>query len=120
MAGERRDMSAKAFDDVFIYVPGAGQVVHIAEGDGTNLREEDVREGYVDYIVYAQYDMREGIQEADGGMMLSGEYVRDRYTQLADSIGDVLELAYGRRDMTFIRLEKRTGEPGSKEERHGI
>ena len=38
-------------------------------------------------------------------MMLSEESVRERYAQLADCIGDVLEMAYGRRDMTFIRLE---------------
>lgn len=102
------DRSEHAFDDVFLYVPGEGQIMHISEGDGTNLLDEDIREGYVDYIDYSQYDLSGGIQEADGGMMLSAEYVRERYAQLADSIGDVLEMAYGRRDITFLRLAGRS------------
>lgn len=102
---DQRDRSVHDFDDVFLYVQEEGQIIHISEGDGTNLLDEDIREGYVDYIDYSQYDLSGGIQEADGGMMLSAEYVRERYAQLADSIGDVLEMAYGRRDITFIRLE---------------
>lgn len=104
-----REISAHAFDDVFLYVPGAGQIVHISEGAGTNLTDEDIRDGYVDYLDYSQYDLSDGIQEADGGMMLSGEYVRKRYTQLADSIRDVLDLVYGSGDVAYIRLEKRDG-----------
>lgn len=104
----RMDMSVHVFDDVFLYVPGERQIIYISEGDGTNLLDEDIREGYVDYINYSQYDLSGGIQEADGGMMLSAEYGRERYAQLADSIEDVLEMAYGRRDITFIRLEGRS------------
>lgn len=104
-----REKPAHAFDDVFLYVPGAGQIVHISEGAGTNLTDEDIRDGYVDYLDYSQYDLSDGIQETDGGMMLSGEYVRKRYTQLADSIRDVLDLLYGSRDVAYIRLEKREG-----------
>lgn len=114
-AGDR-DISAQAFEDVFLYVPETGQIVQISEGACTNLTDEDIREGYVDYIDYSQYDLSDGIQETDGGMMLSGEYVRKRYAQLADSAGDVMELAYGRRDMAFIRLEKGGGGIVVKEE----
>ena len=106
---DEQETSAHAFDDVFFYVPGAGQIVHISEGAGTNLTDEDIRDGYVDYLDYSQYDLSDGIQEADGGMLLSGEYVRKRYTQLADSIRDVLDLVYGSRDVAYIRLEKRDG-----------
>lgn len=103
--GDIQDRSVHDFEDVFLYVLEEGQIIHISEGDGTNLLDEDIEEGYVDYIDYSQYDLSGGIQEADGGMMLSEESVRERYAQLADCIGDVLEMAYGRRDMTFIRLE---------------
>ena len=30
-------------------------IVHITEGDGTNLLDEDIEEGYVDYIYYTCY-----------------------------------------------------------------
>lgn len=116
VTADGRDISAPAFDDVFIYVPEAGQIVHISEGVGTNLTEEDIREGYVDYINYSQYDLLDGMQEADGGMILSKEYVRRRYTQLIDSVKDVLELAYGRRDAEFIWLVKRAEDTEMKEE----
>lgn len=118
-AGDR-DISAQAFEDVFLYVPETGQIVQISEGAGTNLTDEDIREGYVDYINYSQYDLSDGIQEADGGMVLSKEYIRRRYKKLADCAGDVIELAYGRRDMAFIRLEKRGGGTVKKEEAMGI
>ena len=42
------------FDDVYIYVPSEQQIIKISEGSGDNLSEEDMAEGYVDYIYYEQ------------------------------------------------------------------
>ena len=48
------------------------RVYEINEGTGDNLLEEDVEEGYVDYIDYTCYSYKknEGFVESDGGMVL--------------------------------------------------
>ena len=48
-------MEYTRYADVFIYVPSVREIVRIAEGNGTNLLDEDEAEGYVDYIYYDQH-----------------------------------------------------------------
>lgn len=82
-------------------------VLHITEGDGTNLSEEDERKGYVDYIYYDTYRLEPFLEamslECDedaaqelidgGGMAL----LREPYADLtAEAIVDrALDLAFG-------------------------
>ena len=43
---------SERYDDIFVYVPEMGQIIRIAEGDGSNLLPEDIEEGYAGYIYY--------------------------------------------------------------------
>lgn len=84
------------YGDLFIYVPEMRQIIRIAEGSGDNLLPEDVREGYVDYIYYEQYELGIDMPEVDGGQIMLDKLLRDKYQCIADCIPDVLDMAYGR------------------------
>lgn len=67
-------------DEVMVYVPKKKLFLYVAEGTGDNLWQEDMDEGYVDYLYIEVYEM-DGTEmfEVDGGELLLKEYVRDRY-----------------------------------------
>lgn len=88
------DNKPEGYNDLFVFVQEEKQIIRISEGTGDNLLPEDTEEGYVDYIYYEQYELNIDIQSVDGGMILLKEMVRDKYKCLADSIPDVLEMAY--------------------------
>lgn len=88
-------MEPEGYKDLFLYVSGKRQIIRIAEGSGDNLLQEDMADGYVDYIYYEQYELSGDIPEVDGGMILLKEMIRDKYRCLADCIQDVLDMAYG-------------------------
>lgn len=50
-------MEETRYADTFIYVPSVREIVMIAEGNRTNLLDEDEAEGYVDYIYYDQHEL---------------------------------------------------------------
>ena len=85
----------EGYDDLFIFVPEMKQIVRIAEGTGDNLLPEDQDQGYEDYIYYEQYELSQDMPEVDGGQMMLEKMVRDQYRCMADSIQDVLSMAYG-------------------------
>lgn len=85
----------EGYDDLFLYIPEARQIIRIAEGTGDNLLEEDTDTGYVDYIYYDQYMLDVDMPNVDGGMVLLKEMLREKYGCLADCIPDVLDMAYG-------------------------
>lgn len=85
----------EGYDDLFIFVSSVKQIIRIAEGGGENLLQEDIKEGYVDYIYYEQYELDNGMPEVDGGQVLLKETLRDKYQCMADCIQDVLDMAYG-------------------------
>lgn len=93
-----------SFGDLFIFIPSEKQILCISEGTGGNLMDEDEDAGYVDYIDYEQYSVEAEFPEVDGGNIMMKEYVRDKYNQLVDCIPDVLEFAYGKRDMEYTVL----------------
>ena len=62
---------------VDFYINVDGKIVHITEGTGDNLLQEDIEEGYVDYIYYEVFDLDYDFPEVDGGMVLTTEYVAD-------------------------------------------
>lgn len=97
------DHVPEGFDSLSIYIPSAQQIITIEEGTGDNLLPEDREEGCVDYILYYQYDL-DSKTEPDGGQIMSKQYVQEKYKRLADSIPDVLDMAYGNPHMKFIGL----------------
>lgn len=62
-------------------VKGSDIIYEIEEGTGDNLLNEDIEEGYVDYIYYSVYSSLEaynnGEEEIDGGMILLKIYYID-------------------------------------------
>lgn len=91
----------EGFNDLYIFVLDAKQIIRIAEGTGDNLFKEDLNEGYVDYIYYEQYELMSGIESTDGGLILLAEPCREKYKCLADSVPDVLDLAYGNQVLRY-------------------
>lgn len=89
------DQGHGSYGDIFIFIPERRQVIHISEGSGDNLLQEDIENGYVDYIYYAQHELSAGMPEADGGMVLLKEMLGDKYRCMEECIPDVLEMAYG-------------------------
>ena len=66
----------------FVYIPKAGCYAHLVEGDGSNLWDEDIAEGAVDYIMCTVYEpvCWQGVptmREVDGAQVLCEKYVAD-------------------------------------------
>ena len=93
------------FDSIFIFVPEAGQIVKISEGSGDNLLQEDMDEGYVDYIYYEQYSREPGFPEVDGGMIMLTELFQDKYKNTKECIPAVLDMAFGDETMEYVVLD---------------
>lgn len=93
------------FDDVYIYVPNEQQILKIAEGTGDNLSDEDMVEGYVDYIYYEQYSREYGFPEVDGGMVMLTSMFRDKYESTKEAIPAVLDMAFGDENIEYIILD---------------
>ena len=93
------------YADIFIFVPEMRQIVRIAEGNGMNLLYEDVANGYVDYIYYDQHELNVDIPEIDGGQIMLEKPFRERYSSMEECIPDVLDMAYGSRDIPYIVLK---------------
>ena len=88
---------------VNIYVPKFKQIITISEGNGMNLLDEDMDEGFVDYIYYDQYDY--DLQEVDGGQIMLTEMIQDTYTSMKECIPAVLDMAYGDETIEYIVLD---------------
>lgn len=92
------------YDSIFIYVPSFRQIVKIAEGSGDNLDDDDYAAGYVDYIYYEQYAIRERFPEVDGGMVLLTESFSVKFKSTKECIPSVLNMAYGNENLDYIIL----------------
>lgn len=91
------------FNPINIYVPQFKQIITISEGNGMNLLDEDMDEGFVDYIYYDQYDYN--LEEVDGGQIMLTEMIQDKYTSIKECIPAVLDMAYGDTSIEYIVLE---------------
>lgn len=73
-----------------------GRWWHICEGTGDNLLQEDIDEGYVDYIYYDYYDSLIDVKEDsahDGGMILLKKYYQDmRLEEIIREVQDFEEI----------------------------
>lgn len=85
----------KGYDDLFIYVPDMKQIVRITEGTGDNFPPEGQGKGDVDYIYYEQYGLGQDMPKIGSGRVMYKKTLRDQYQCMADSIQDVLKMAYG-------------------------
>lgn len=92
------------YDNIFIYVPSVRQIVKIAEGSGDSLDENDLAQGYVDYIYYEQYTVKDGFPDVDGGIVLLTELFQDKFKSTKEAIPSVLDMAYGNENLEYIIL----------------
>ena len=95
------------YNDIFIFVPSKGEIIRIAEGSGDNLLKEDIKEGFVDYIIYEQYELDIDMPESDGGQVMLTELFREKYTCTEDCVPDVLDMTYDNSELEYIVLEKK-------------
>lgn len=93
------------FEDIYVYVPSARQIIRIAEGNGMNLLDDDIAKGYVDYIYYDVHELDVELPEIDGGQVMLTESFHDKYKSMKDCIPDVFDLAYGVNNIPYIVLD---------------
>lgn len=93
------------YDTIYIYVPGEQQIIRISEGSGDNLLDEDIEQGFVDYIYYEQYSREIDFPEVDGGQIMLMELFQDKYKSTKECIPAVLDMAFGDENMEYIILE---------------
>ena len=94
------------YEDIFIYVPNANEIIEIMEGCGDNLLPEDIANGYVDYIYYEQYAMESGMPNMNGGQVMLTTLFREKYEKTEDCVPDVLDMAYGSAEIEYQILRK--------------
>ena len=93
------------FNDIFIYVPTMRQIIRIDEGSGDNLTDDDIAQGYVDYIYYEVYNVQQNLPEVDGGMIMLTELFQNKFKSVKDAIPAVLDMAYGDESIGYIMLD---------------
>lgn len=93
------------YDDIYVFVPSAKQIIRIAEGDGMNLLAQDIEDGYVDYIYYDQHELGVDLPEIDGGQVMLTKHFHEKYKSMKECIPDVLDMAYGVNNIPYIVLE---------------
>ncbi len=98
-------MVNEAFNDIFIYVQSKKQIVRIDEGSGDNLTDDDIAQGYVDYIYYEVYNMQQDLPEVDGGMIMLTELFQEKFKSTKEAIPAVLDMAYGDESIGYIMLD---------------
>lgn len=98
-------MNSSNFNDIFIYVQAMRQIIRIDEGSGDNLTDDDVAQGYVDYIYYEVYNVQQDFPEVDGGMIMLTEMFQEKFKSTKEAIPAVLDMAYGNESMGYIVLD---------------
>ena len=98
-------MNNDAFKDIFIYVQTMKQIIRIDEGSGDNLTDDDIAQGYVDYIYYEVYNVQQDFPEVDGGMIMLTEPFQEKFKSTKEAIPAVLDMAYGDTSMGYIVLD---------------
>ena len=98
-------MNNNELKDIFIYVQAMRQIIRIGEGSGDNLTNDDINQGYVDYIYYDTYNVQQDLPEVDGGMIMLTELFQDKFKSTKDAIPAVLDMAYGDASIKYIVLD---------------
>ena len=97
-------MFNEAYNDIFIYVPTMRQIIRIDEGSGDNLTDDDIAQGYVDYIYYEVYNVQQDLPEVDGGTIMLTEWFQEKFESTKEAIPAVLDMAYGDESIEYIIL----------------
>ena len=98
-------MDNNKFKDVFIYVQAMRQIIRIGEGSGDNLTNDDINQGYIDYIYYDIYNVQQDLPEVDGGMIMLTELFQEKFKSVKDAIPAVLDMAYGDESIKYVVLD---------------
>lgn len=98
-------MFNEAYNDIFIYVPTMRQIIRIDEGSGDNLTDDDIAQGYVDYIYYEVYNVQQDLPEVDGGIIMLTEWFQEKFESTKEAIPAVLDMAYGDESIEYIMLD---------------
>ena len=98
-------MNNNKFKDIFIYVQAMRQIIRIGEGSGDNLTNDDINQGYVDYIYYDTYNVQQDLPEVDGGMIMLTELFQEKFKSVKDAIPAVLDMAYGDESIKYVVLD---------------
>ena len=98
-------MFNEAYNDIFIYVPTMRQIIRIDEGSGDNLTDDDIAQGYVDYIYYEIYNVQQDLPEVDGGTIMLTEWFQEKFESTKEAIPAVLDMAYGDESIGYIMLD---------------
>ena len=98
-------MNNNEFNDIFIYVQAMNQIIRIAEGSGDNLTDDDISQGYIDYIYYDVYNVQQDLPEVDGGMVMLTELFQEKFKSVKDAIPAVLDMAYGDESIKYVVLD---------------
>lgn len=93
------------FNDVFIYIPTMRQIIRIDEGSGDNLTNDDIDQGYVDYIYYEVYNVQQDLPEVDGGIVMLTELFQNKFKSVKDAIPAVLDMTYGNASIEYSVLD---------------
>ena len=93
------------FNDIFIYVPTMRQIIRIDEGSGDNLTNDDIDQGYIDYIYYEVYNVQQNLPEVDGGIVMLTELFQNKFKSVKDAIPLVLDMAYGNASIEYSVLD---------------
>lgn len=94
--------------EVLVYIPEMKEFLYASEGTGDNLLDEDIEQGYMDYVNINTYAFdNPGFIEKDGGQMMLTELFINKYggdngTQL---IEDAIRFIY-EMDFDYVVLEK--------------
>ena len=97
-------MFNEAYNDIFIYVPTMRQIIRIDEGSGDNLTDDDIAQGYVDYIYYEVYNVQQDLPEVDGGTIMLTEWFQEKFESTKEAIPAVLDMAYGDEYIEYVML----------------
>ena len=93
------------FSDIMLYIPKTETIITISEGTGDNLLDEDIADGYVDYLNYDIGDVADILSERnlpdDGGMIMYKELIQEKFSDLKETIPDVLEDIYGTKNIKY-------------------
>ena len=98
-------MNNNKFKDIFIYVQAMRQIIRIGEGSGDNLTNDDINQGYIDYIYYDIYNVQQDLPEVDGGMIMLTELFQEKFKSTKEAIHMVLDMAYGDASIKYIVLD---------------
>lgn len=98
-------MFNEAYNDIFIYVKTKKQIIRIDEGSGDNLTDDDIAQGYVDYIYYEVYNVQQDLPEVDGGIIMLTEWFQEKFESTKEAIPAVLDMAYGDESIEYIMLD---------------